>query len=33
VYVLDFGSIIDHGTAQHVQQSVVVRDAYLGATV
>jgi branched-chain amino acid transport system ATP-binding protein len=33
VYVLDFGSVIDHGTAEHVQQSVVVRDAYLGSTV
>jgi branched-chain amino acid transport system ATP-binding protein len=31
VYVLDFGSVIDHGTAEHVQQSVVVRDAYLGS--
>jgi branched-chain amino acid transport system ATP-binding protein len=33
VYVLDFGSVIDHGTPEHVQQSVVVRDAYLGSTV
>ena len=33
VYVLDFGSVIDHGTAEHVQQSVVVRDAYLGSSV
>jgi branched-chain amino acid transport system ATP-binding protein len=33
VYVLDFGSVIDHGTPEHVQRSVVVRDAYLGSTV
>jgi branched-chain amino acid transport system ATP-binding protein len=33
VYVLDFGSVIDHGTPEHVQQSAVVRDAYLGSAV
>jgi branched-chain amino acid transport system ATP-binding protein len=33
VYVLDFGSIIDHGTPAEIQQSAVVRDAYLGSAV